>query len=653
MALSRYIWDVRKTMGVRTVPLMATIDTGIPLDHELLEGQARYDGALTATWVPIAALMRRLSDVPGLPATIAAGRTAFDDFDRLCHEVITASRNHATYPVTALELGRQVVKTAPILLKIRDDALAAARVRVAGSRQLAALHVVIASVVLAITLIAVFGVLMLLQRRIVMPVVAMTAVIGRIARLDFDVAIPARSRTDEIGRMAVALDALREGAMAGEENKAQIVRMARQDALTGLTNRLALQDSLDQAVALAGRGQQSAVLCLDLDRFKAVNDTFGHPTGDLLLKAVAERLLACVRDVDSVCRLGGDEFVVLLVGLDAPEQASTVAQRIIRALTEPFDLEGQNVSVGTSIGIAITPQDATTGTALLKCADTALYRAKQEDKGSWRYFKPEMNERLQERLLLERALREAVQNEAFELAYQPQYTIATERLCGFEALLRWRHPERGMISPATFIPIAEETGLIVPIGAWVLRRACAEAMNWPVDVSLSVNLSGVQFKGQALLHTIRDALAEAGRPPSRLELEITETMLLSNSASNLAILEHVHDQGIRIAMDDFGTGYSSLSYLRSFPFDKIKIDQSFIRDLSDRADSREIVNAVVALANSLGMTTTAEGVETQEQLAELRRLGCTDVQGYLFSKPVPAIEARNLVVRGWDTLAAL
>jgi diguanylate cyclase (GGDEF)-like protein len=649
MALARYVWNVRATMGVRTVPLMSAIDSGGTLNHDALEGQARYDGALTADWMPVAALARRLSDVPGLAATIAAGQEAFDEFDRLCHEVIAASRDNAAYPVSALELGRHVVRAAPIVLKIRDDAIVAAHARVAASRQQAGYHVVMAGIILAFTMVAVFGVLILLQRRIVMPVVGLTAAIDRIARHEFNVTIPARTRTDEIGRMATALEALRQGAMAGEANKAQIVRMARQDALTGLPNRFALQQSLEQAVALAGRGHMSAALCLDLDRFKAVNDTFGHPAGDVLLKTVADRLLDCVRDVDTVSRLGGDEFVVLLIGIEAPEDATVVAQRIVSTLNEPFIIDGQSVGVGASVGIAITPQDATSWAALLKCADTALYSAKSDDRGSWRFFSPEMNEHLQERMLLERELRDAVQTEAFELVYQPHYNLRTQLLCGFEALLRWHHPQRGPISPATFIPIAEETGLIVPIGAWVLRHACAEAMQWPEDVRLSVNLSGVQFKEPAMVKTVQGLLAETGLPADRLELEITETMLLTNSAKNRAVLQELHAMGIQIAMDDFGTGYSSLSYLRSFPFDKIKIDQSFIREMSLQPEAREIVNAIVAMANSLGMTTTAEGVETVEQLDELRRMGCTDVQGYLFSKPLRAADARLLMLRGHET----
>jgi predicted signal transduction protein with EAL and GGDEF domain len=361
-------------------------------------------------------------------------------------------------------------------------------------------------------------------------------------------------------------------------------------------------------------------------------------------------VLSCIRDVDTASRLGGDEFVVLLLGLEQPDDAALVARRIVHSLSQPFELDGQHVSVGASVGIALSPRDATSATALLKCADTALYRAKAEDKGSWRFFEPEMDANLRQRMSLEQDLREAVQNNAFELAYQPQYHLATtahtpDLLCGFEALLRWRHPVHGPIGPNAFIPLAEETRLIVPIGAWVLRQACAEAAHWPEHVRLAVNLSAVQFKDPELMRTVREALGDAGLAATRLELEITESVLLKNSPESLAMLHEMHDMGIRIAMDDFGTGYSSLSYLRSFPFDTIKIDQSFVRDLSNDEGAQAIVRAVVALAGSLDMTTTAEGVETEDQLAELRRHGCTDVQGYLFGKPIWAAEARQLATR--------
>jgi len=642
IALASHVWAVRVSTANRTVPLMAAIAGGTTLGPDKLLALARLDGLIGANWNPIAALGRRLAAVPGLEATIAAGRAASDEYDRLCRDVIAANVAGRAAPVSALELGGAAIRNASKLLPMRDAALAAAQSRVADSRATALFHVTIAAIVLTSTVIVMIGVLVLLQRRIVSPVLALTDAIGSIARLELDIVIPAGKRRDEIGCMALALDALRSGAIAGERNKARLGHLARHDALTGLPNRLAFQDSLQQAVAMAGRGQISAALCIDLDRFKAVNDTFGHPTGDLLLRAVADRLMACVRDVDVVCRVGGDEFFVLLVGVDGGEHAAIVAQRIVRALAEPFDLEGQNVGVGCSIGIAIMPQDTTSGLVLLKHADTALYRAKSEEKGSWRFFKPEMDAHLQERQALEDDLREAVRDEAFEVAYQPQYTIATGRLCGFEALLRWHHPVRGAIGPATFIPVAEETGLIVPLGAWALRHACAEATHWPDHVNLAVNLSGVQFMDVSLVQMVRRTLEETGFPAGRLELEITESILLKNNVPNRAILRELHDMGIGIAMDDFGTGYSSLNYLRSFPFDKIKIDQSFVRDLSEQAESRAIVRAVVALGNSLGMTTTAEGVETADQLMFLRSEGCGDAQGYLFGKPIRAAQARLL-----------
>jgi diguanylate cyclase (GGDEF)-like protein len=642
IALSRFAWTIRSAMTLRTAPLMTALDAGAKMDPEALAEQMRVDGIIEATWEPIGALAMRLSDIPGITHSVTTARVAFDAYQRLCQDIIRVGSDSAAYPLSALEFGRAATQTAPALLQLRDTALAAAQARVVQTRWAAGLAVIIAAVVLLLTSVVMAAVLVLLQRRIILPVLALTEVIGRIARLDFNVAIPGRTRTDEIGRMAVALDALRRGAMAGEENKAQIVHMARHDALTGLPNRLLMQERLDHAVAMSGRGQISAVLCLDLDRFKMINDTFGHQAGDMLLQAVAARLLACVREVDTVSRLGGDEFVAVLCDLDLPDRAAIAAQRIIRAMSEPFDLGGQMVCIGVSIGIALAPQDATAGTALLKCADTALYRAKLEEKGSWRFFRPEMNAQTQDRMAMERDLRAAVHDEAFALAYQPQYDVTSGRLCGFEALLRWPHPRRGMIGPAAFIPIAEETGLIVAIGAWVLRQACAEAMRWPDDLRLAVNLSGVQFKHRNLVRTVRTALDESGLPAHRLELEITESALLTNSIQTLGMLEEMHALGIHIAMDDFGTGYSSLSYLRSFPFDTIKIDQSFVRDLSERADSRAIVRAVVALARSLGMSTTAEGVETAEQLAELRREGCDTVQGYFFSRPIGPDEARLL-----------
>jgi diguanylate cyclase (GGDEF)-like protein len=392
IALSRNAWGLRSTMTLRTTPLMTAIDAGVRLGPEELAAQLRVDGILNQTWDMIGALKTRLSEIPGMSASVAHARDAFNSYEGLCQEVIRVGRDSASYPISALEFGRVATRTAPVLLQLRDDALSAAKARVAGSRRTAGIYVIAATAVLALTMVVMAAVLVLLQRRIVSPVLGLTEAIGRIARLDFDVVIPARERMDEIGRMAVALEALRRGAMAGEAHKARIVHMARHDALTGLPNRLVLHERLEHAVAMAGRGHISAALCLDLDRFKAVNDSFGHATGDLLLKIVAERLRACVRDGDIVSRLGGDEFVVLLLEVDLAEQAAVMARRIVHALSQPFDLDGQSVSVGSSVGIAITPRDATSGIALLKRADIALYRAKSEAKGSWRFFKPEMEE---------------------------------------------------------------------------------------------------------------------------------------------------------------------------------------------------------------------------------------------------------------------
>ena len=434
--------------------------------------------------------------------------------------------------------------------------------------------------------------------------------------------------------------------------EAQIVFMAQHDALTGLPNRLLFSQRVEQALAQAGRDQTSfAVLMLDLDRFKSVNDTLGHPIGDELLRAVAIRLNACVRDVDTVARLGGDEFAVVQAPLERPEDATVLTRRIVEVLSAPYEIDGHHVDIGTSIGVSFAPDDGSTCAKLLKNADVALYRAKAEGRGIWRFFEPGMDARLQARRALELDLRSALANEAFELHYQPLYDLTNERIGGFEALLRWFHPVRGMVSPSEFVPIAEEIALIVPLGNWVLQRACREARAWPDYVKVAVNVSPAQFKGGDLVETVKRALDAAGLPANRLELEITETVLLGDSAVTIETLHRLRNLGIRISMDDFGTGYSSLSYLRSFPFDKIKIDQSFIRDLATTDDANVIVRAMIGLGENLGMRTTAEGVETETQLAWLRKEGCSEAQGYLFSTPRPACSLADLIKK-WDHAAS-
>jgi diguanylate cyclase (GGDEF)-like protein len=426
-------------------------------------------------------------------------------------------------------------------------------------------------------------------------------------------------------------------------SEAKIAYMARHDALTDLPNRVRFHEQLTQALSGTTRGKKLAVLCLDIDRFKGVNDTLGHPIGDILLRIAAERLRACTRDTDAVARLGGDEFAIVQLGASQPEDATTLATRLIETISAPYDLDGHQVVVGLSIGIAIAPDDGAQPHQLLKSADMALYRAKADGRGVYRFFEAEMDARMQTRRTLELDLRAAVVNGEFELFYQPLVDTRTERVRGLEALIRWRHPRQGLVPPLEFIPLAEETGLIVPIGEWALHQACREAATWPDDVSVAVNLSPIQFKSKNLVPMVITALARAGLSPHRLELEITESVLMNESETTLAMLHQLRDLGVRISMDDFGTGYSSLGYLRKFPFDKIKIDRSFIRDMSDREDSLAIVRAVAAMGTSLGMATTAEGVETRDQLEQLRKEGCTEVQGYLFSRPRPAAEIRELL----------
>jgi len=429
--------------------------------------------------------------------------------------------------------------------------------------------------------------------------------------------------------------------------EARIAFLAHHDMLTGLPNRVAVGQQIDMAVAQAGRDQGFAVFAIDLDDFRPVNETLGHGIGDELLVAVANRLTACVREIDCVARLGADEFIVVQRGVDRPEDAAVLARRLIEVVGAPYSLTNHNIRVGLTIGITLAPGDGTSCEKLLKNAEVALDRGKAEARGAFRFFEPAMDARLQARRILERDLRDALAREAFEVYYQPIYSLETDRICGFEALLRWNHPVRGFISPAEFIPIAEELGLIVPLGEWVLRRACEEAARWPDELKVAVNVSAVQFTSASLVTAVREALRRTGLPGRRLELEITETVLVANPGVTTAILHSLRALGVRVAMDDFGTGYSSLSYLRSFPFDKIKIDQSFVRDLCVKDGTDFIVRAVIGLGASLGMTTTAEGVETEAQLAHLRAEGCDEVQGYLFSRPVPVPEVAT-IIRRWN-----
>jgi diguanylate cyclase (GGDEF)-like protein len=431
---------------------------------------------------------------------------------------------------------------------------------------------------------------------------------------------------------------------AKRQAEARIVHMAHHDELTGLPNRVLFRDRLDEALLRTRRDRHKiAVLYLDLDQFKAVNDTMGHPAGDKLLMAAADRLRACLRESDMVARFGGDEFAVLQIELAGPHEAGALADRIVTLLSEPYDIDGQQVVIGASAGIALAPADGETSEQLLGNADIALYGAKGDGRGVFRFFEPTMDARLRAHRALELDLRKALRAGEFEVYYQPLVTLATGVISGFKALLRWHHPLRGMVAPGEFVPLAEETGLIVPIGEWVLRQACAEAAAWPDDLKVAVNLSPVQFKKSNLPQMVFAALASSGLRAARLELEITESVVLEESKTNLATLHRLRALGVAIAMDDFGTGYSSLSYLRAFPFDKIKIDRSFISELGESGDCKAIVRAITNLGLSLSIPTTAEGVETEEQLELLRKEGCTEMQGFLFSRPVPASEIAKLL----------
>ena len=421
--------------------------------------------------------------------------------------------------------------------------------------------------------------------------------------------------------------------------ESRLAFMAQHDALTGLPNRTLLRQQMDDMLLHTRRSaERLAVLVLGLDNFKAVNDTLGHGVGDMLLRGVAKRLRSTLREEDAIARLNSDEFAILQSGVTRPEDATLLARRLLEAIADPFLLDEHSVVIGASIGIAVSPGDGDDSDKLLKNADLALSRAKNDFRGTFSFFEAEMDARAQCRRKVEIDLRNAIQNDLLQPYYQPLVDLATGRITGFEALVRWPDPERGMISPGEFIPVAEETGLINAIGSLMLRRACADAALWPDDVRVAVNLSPLQFRIGNLLSLVMDALKQSGLSARRLELEITETLLLEKSSEVLATLHALRALGVRISMDDFGTGYSSLSYLRSFPFDKIKIDRSFVQEVDANRDAQAIIRSIVSLGKGLGVTITAEGVETEAELSCLRAEGCHEGQGFLFSRARPHAE---------------
>jgi len=443
---------------------------------------------------------------------------------------------------------------------------------------------------------------------------------------------------------AIYVAALRD-VTARREAEAQVRHMALHDALTGLPNRTLFRDRLEQAIAHARRARTCfAVLACDLDRFKAVNDSLGHPAGDALLRVVAERMRAVLRPYDTLARFGGDEFAIVLTYLDAAGDAGDLADRLIAAVSEPVDLDGQSVEVGVSIGVTVATERDRDPDELFKRADIALYEAKAAGRNTHREFEPNAGARIATRGLLALDMKEALRAQEFHLVYQPVVDAGTGAVVSFEALLRWRHPAQGDVAPGAFIPVAEETGLIVPLGTWALHEACREAASWPAHIRVAVNVSVVQLRRAGFEATVMAALAGAGLPAARLKLEVTESVLMQDAEVVMASLHRLRALSVLIALDDFGTGYSSLSYLRRFPFDKIKIDRAFIRDIAD-PDAAAIVRAVVGIGERLGMGIVAEGVETAEQLDLVRQEGCTQVQGFLFSPPLPPDAARRYIER--------
>lgn len=448
--------------------------------------------------------------------------------------------------------------------------------------------------------------------------------------------------------------AIHEDITARRRVEEKIRHMARHDALTDLGNRILFRDSLEEALSGLQETESVAVLCIDLDRFKNVNDTLGHPVGDALLQTVADRLRSCIGQNDIATRFGGDEFAIIQRGpVPQPEAASDLARRIVRIAGEPYEIEGQQIVIGASVGIAVAPIDGTDADTLLKNADMALYSAKSDGRGVYRFFRDEMSLQSQTRRLLELELRRALLADELCLHYQPMFSIEDRRVVGFEALLRWNHPARGLVAPNEFIWLAEEVGLIVPIGQWVMEQACREAVRWPAYVGIAVNVSPVQFRDRTFVDQVLEALKNSGLEPHRLEIEITERVLIADAPTTIAILHRLHELGVRIAMDDFGTGYSSLGYLRQFHFDRIKIDRSFIADLDENDQgSLAIVRAVAGLSSSLNIATTAEGVENEQQFERLRTEGCDTVQGFLLGMPAPAEDVTRMFELGSATSAA-
>jgi diguanylate cyclase (GGDEF)-like protein len=643
--------EMREAAGQRSTILSGFVGTGIRLDETARDKVSELTGAVHLAWDRLRRLSRQPGNAPKLDDAIAYIESTFmGEGEPIYAQMAAAAREGSRPPMDFLAWRAWTVKMLTNILTARDAPIAQALEDLENLRTVAVRDVRLTILATILSLVILGAVEFTLERRVFRPVEILAE------KLDFDRSPAATaddhevirkygSRKDEIGALARALDGRRR-----YEN--EIEHLARHDGLTNLPNRALFRDELKRALANCGRdGERVAVLCLDLDRFKPVNDTLGHAAGDELLQQVAMRLSSCARAGDLAARLGGDEFGVIQPRLTDEGDAGALAARIVQALSDPYDVAGHRVTIGTSVGIAIGTGADSTPDDLLHQADLALYRVKAEGRQSFSFYHPDMDARAETRRKLELDLQEAFEKQQFELHFQPIIRLEDNTVTAFEALLRWRHPERGMIPPAEFIPIAEDTGLINEIGHWVLTEACKQAAAWPPHISVAVNLSPVQFKQSTLTLQVVNALSKSGLLPSRLELEITEAVLLKDTESTQDTLSQLRDVGVRIALDDFGTGYSSLSYLSRFQFDRIKIDRSFISNMCDQNDALSIVRAITVLGADLGMLVTAEGVESEEQLAYLRTVCCTEVQGFLFSRPRPAKEL-NAFLSGTDIRGA-
>ena len=643
--IARLSQNLREAEGMRSSQLSMALTGGDEMPRRFEEID-ELSGRIDAIWERMDLAIGQLEGVPAVAAARdKTERTLLAEGESLYRATNRALRNGTPPPFSVADFRAWTMPMLANGLLVRNAALATLHAQAASLEAAAAVRRNIAIVAAMAALTTTLGAMAVVMRRVAEPLTALTSAMVRLAEGDVLTAVPGVTRLDELGAMARAVEVFK-------SSESKISWMALHDPLTRLPNRTQLRRRLQ--TALQG-GAPAVLLLLDLDRFKDINDMLGHAAGDMLLQAVARRLQRCVRDSDLVARLGGDEFAILLADRPDPVSAGVLSQRLVDEIATPFDVGGHRMVIGTSVGVAVAGAGMDEGD-LTRNADQALYAAKAQGRGTFRFHDPEMEQGLKRRREVELELRVAIEEKSLTVHYQPIVDLASNRILAMEGLLRWTHPRLGAVSPGEFIPIAEETGLIRQLGAHVLRTACAEAATWPSEVRLAINLSPVQFQGGDLADVVAQALATGGLAGSRLTLEITEQVLLHRDDSTHLQLRRLRELGARIALDDFGVGYSSLSYLQAFPFESIKIDQSFVRDLARRESARAIVRAIAGLGATLGMSTTAEGVETAEQLAAVRLFGCTEAQGFLFSRAVAAGDVAGLFARqsteGWPRRTA-